>query len=40
MCPQAVRDAVTAGLMYWRADDDFVLLTDKGRLLAGTPIKP
>ena len=37
---QAVRDAVTAGLVYHRVDDGFVLLTDKGRLAAGTPIKP
>ena len=28
---QAVRDAVAAGLIYRRVDDDFVLLTDKGR---------
>ena len=37
---QALRDAVTAGLVYRRVDDDCVLLTDKGRLLAATPIKP
>lgn len=36
---QAIRDAVTAGLVYRRVNDDFVLLTDKGRLLAATPIK-
>lgn len=28
---QAVRDAVAAGLIYRRVDDDAVLLTDKGR---------
>lgn len=28
---QAVRDAVAAGLIYRRVDDDFVLLTEKGR---------
>lgn len=37
---RAVRDAVTAGLVYRRVEDDVVLLTDKGRLLVGTPIKP
>lgn len=37
---QAVRDAVNAGLVYHRVDDGFVLLTDKGRLAASTPIKP
>lgn len=36
---RAVRDAVNAGLVYHRADDGHVLLTDKGRLLAATPIK-
>lgn len=37
---QAVRDAVNAGLVYHRVDDGFVLLTDRGRLAASTPIKP
>lgn len=37
---RAVRDAVNAGLIYHRVDDGCVLLTDKGRLAAATPIKP
>jgi hypothetical protein len=28
---QAVQDAIAAGLVYWRFDDDCVVLTDKGR---------
>lgn len=31
---QAVRDAVAAGLIYRQVDDDFVLLTEKGRGVA------
>lgn len=31
---QAVRDAVSAGLVYRQVADDVVLLTDKGRGLA------
>jgi len=34
---QAVQDAVAAGLVYWRLDDDCVVLTDKGRgVVVGT----
>lgn len=36
----ALRDAVNAGVVFHRVDDGHVLLTDKGRLAAATPIKP
>lgn len=31
---QAVGDAVAAGLIDWRLDDDYVLMTNKGRGIA------